>query len=156
ATAYICAMDDRAQMLGDYLITGVQIRLQQHSRELYGQSKLDVPAPIQTLHLAELMTPPDDSIKFFEAKGRELLRQVGLGDLVGNTAGGSKERRAPRRVGAARRRGGPRDRRAGPRPGVCELTFSLDRQTGALVHRWKRVKGRFITDEECARYLLIR
>lgn len=90
ATAYICAMDDRAQMLGDYLITGVQIRLQQHSRELYGQSKLDVPAPIQTLHLAELMTPPDDSIKFFEAKGRELLRQVGLGDLVGNTADGSK------------------------------------------------------------------
>lgn len=84
ATAYICPMDARAQMLGDYLITGVQIRLQQHSRELYGQSKIEVPASIQTLHLAELMTPPDDSIKFFEAKGRDLLRQVGLGDLVGN------------------------------------------------------------------------
>lgn len=40
---------------------------------------------------------------------------------------------------------------------MCELTFSLDRQTGALVHRWKRVGGRSITAEERARYhLLIR
>lgn len=81
-TEYICPIDDRAKMLGDYLLSILERTLQNHAQELYRRSRLDVPAAINALRLENVVPAPEDGKKYFYAKRRELLRQVGLDDFV--------------------------------------------------------------------------
>ena len=81
AAEYICPIDERAHMLGDYLLSVLERTLQRHAQELYSRSKLAVPEAISSLRL-DVIPAPEDGRKYFFAKRRELLRQVGLDAFV--------------------------------------------------------------------------
>ncbi len=78
---YIAPMDAKADQLGDYLLSIVLIKFQQWSQDLYKHSTLPLPETIGRVPVSPIKAPKM-SRKFFDAKRRELLRQVGLGKLV--------------------------------------------------------------------------
>jgi hypothetical protein len=78
---YIAPMDAKADQLGDYLLSIVLIKFQQWSQDLYKHSQVPLPDAIGHVPVSPIKAPKM-SRKFFDAKRRELLRQVGLGKLV--------------------------------------------------------------------------
>ena len=79
---FVCPPDERAELLGNYL-TSVLVRLvQKWAGALYDKSQIQFPASMANPTGLSTTGVPQVSIKFFEAKRRELLRQVGLDSYV--------------------------------------------------------------------------
>jgi hypothetical protein len=78
---YICPMDEKADTLGDWLISIVLLRLQEWSKDLYAHSGVPLPDEIGQVPISPVKAP-QLSRKFFDAKRRELMRRVGLGAEV--------------------------------------------------------------------------
>ena len=73
---YIAPPDGRAEKLGHYLISNVCKLFQKWSGNLYSKSKLRMPQTITSMPFP-VISAPRTSMQYFEAKRRELLRQVG-------------------------------------------------------------------------------
>lgn len=73
---YIAPPDGRAEKLGHYLISNVCKLFQKWSGNLYTKSKLRLPQTIASMPFP-VISAPRTSMQYFDAKRRELLRQVG-------------------------------------------------------------------------------
>ncbi|RMG18182.1 MAG: hypothetical protein D6731_02715 [Planctomycetota bacterium] len=78
---YIAPIDEKADTIGDWLISIILLRFQEWSKELYSRAGLEVPDVIGQVPISPVPAPKL-SRKFFDAKRRELLRRVGLGAEV--------------------------------------------------------------------------
>jgi hypothetical protein len=75
---FIAAMEPRADMLGDYLVSIVFELFREYSRNLYERARIELPESLRAAPI-DPVSAPTISRRFFEAQRRLLLRTVGLG-----------------------------------------------------------------------------
>jgi hypothetical protein len=74
---WIAPPSGRAERLGEFLISNVAKLFEKWTMHLYGKEKMQVPQEIKAMPFP-VISAPKTSMKYFEAKRRELLRVVGI------------------------------------------------------------------------------
>jgi hypothetical protein len=74
-------VDERADMLGDYMISVVLEMFREYTRVLHDRAKVEVPEALRATPM-DPVAAPTISRRFFDAQRRYLLRTVGRGDLI--------------------------------------------------------------------------